>query len=217
MGKLQVCHNAWLLISSKREHQGIIDDQGALLPNYTETRASGKVATERHAVLGQSVLEEVWKDQDRLELPSFVSPAPKLSQVKRTPSADHWRSIGTIHLVITLIRIWGPETGRKRDMLDNFMHLITAIQIASMRSMSPALISRYQFHFHKYLEGILKLYPEAKMQPYHHISLHLGILLEAFGPVHSWRAWAFERYNYMLQNTKTNKKFGMWVLESIHN
>jgi hypothetical protein len=179
-----------------------------LIPDDTRTRDPGPVTTERHAVLGQSVLEEVWKDQDRLELPSFVSPAPRVGQVKRTPSADHWRSMATIHLVITLIRLWGPETGRKRDMLQNFMHLITAIQIASLRNTSPALIDSYQFHFKTYLEGILRLYPEAKMQPYHHICLHLGMLLHAFGPVHSWRAWAFERYNYMLQNTKTNHRFG---------
>jgi hypothetical protein len=40
------------------------------------------------------------------------------------------------------------------------------------------------------------------------MAFHYEMLLEAFGPVHSWRAWAFERFNYTLQNIKTNSRFG---------
>jgi len=107
-----------------------------------------------------------------------------------------------------LIFLWGWEIGRK---LVNFMHLITAIHIASLWSISPELIKEYEFHFHAYLEGLLCLYPEAKMQPAHHLSLHFSQLLHAFGPIHSWRAWVFECYNYLLQNTSTNNKFGMSI------
>jgi len=44
------------------------------------------------------------------------------------------------------------------------------------------------------------------------MGFHYEMLLRAFGPVHSWRAWAFERFNYTLQNIKTNSKFGKLCL-----
>jgi hypothetical protein len=88
------------------------------------------------------------------------------------------------------------------------MHLITAIHIANMRTTSKRDASDYMFHMQSYLVGLVQLYKEAKIQPTHHLSLHLGKLLILFGPVHSWRTWPFERYNYTLQNIKTNKKFG---------
>ncbi|KAH7905295.1 hypothetical protein BJ138DRAFT_973937, partial [Hygrophoropsis aurantiaca] len=156
-----------------------------------------------------SISRPVWKDQGRLELPSFLSPLPwQFGHETRKLSADQWRSVGMIHLVVTLIRLWGFDGGRKGLMLFNFMHLVTAIHIANMRTMSPALANYYTYHCKLYLEGLLSLYKEAKIQPTHHLSLHLESLLVELGPVHSWRAWAFERFNYMLQKTKTNLRFG---------
>jgi hypothetical protein len=168
-------------------------------------------------VLGDVVLSEIWKDQERLELPSFVSPAPaRFGSEARTPSADQWRSIGCIHLVITLIRLWGFEGGRKAEMLTNYMHLITATHVANMRTTSKEDISDYMFHMKRYLAGFVGLYKEAKVQPTHHLCLHLGKLLDLFGPVHSWRTWGFERYNYTLQNIKTNRKFGVSSHSSLY-
>ncbi|KAF9229914.1 hypothetical protein BU15DRAFT_84325 [Melanogaster broomeanus] len=123
-------------------------------------------------VLGDAVLLEIWKDQERLELPSFVSPAPaRFGSEKRTLSADQWRSVGTIHLVITLIRLWGFEKGPTTTSEED--------------------ASDYMVHMKAYLHGFVQLYKEAKVQPTHHLSLHLGKLLVLFGP-----------------NTKTNKRFG---------
>ncbi|KAJ3752746.1 hypothetical protein EV360DRAFT_18877, partial [Lentinula raphanica] len=52
------------------------------------------------------------------------------------------------------------------------------------------------------------LYPHTRITPYQHMMLHFGDLLRRFGPVHSWRCFAFERFNYILQTTKTNSRFG---------
>jgi len=167
-------------------------------------------------VLGCAVLAEVWKDQGRLVLPSFVFPAPTtLGNEKRKLSADQWRSAGMIHLVITLIQIWGRSEGRQRQMLNNYMHLVTAIYIANLRSTSGELASNYTDHFKRYLLGVLDLYKEAKLQSVHHACLHFEQLLVGLGPVHSWRVWAFERFNYKLQRTKTNMRFGVYLL-SVH-
>jgi hypothetical protein len=164
---------------------------------------------EGSVVLGRTILEEIWKDQDRLELPSFVSPAPNLiGSEKRKLSADQWRSMGTIHLVITLIRLWGFNDGRKGEMLKNFMHLITAIHIANLRTTSDDLADYFSFQYNAYLEGYKALYKESKIQPTQHLLVHFAMLLKTFGPPHAWRAWAFERFNYKLQQIKTNSRFG---------
>lgn len=163
----------------------------------------------KEVVLGDRMLREVWADQARLELPPHITPGPKrLGTTEQNMTADKRRSVATIHLVITLIRCWGNGPVRQKQMLVNFMHLITAMQIASMRNTSEELIRSYTFHYKKYLEGYVKLYKEAKVQPNHHLCLHLEIFLRLFGPVHSWRAWVFERFNYLLQNISTNSQFG---------
>jgi hypothetical protein len=166
-------------------------------------------------VLGGAVLAEVWADQARLELPSYVTPGPRrLGTTEQHMTADKRRSVATIHLVVTLIRLWGPERGRKRAMLDNFMHLVIALQIASMRTISDEDIERYMYHYKTYLEGFVQLYKEAAIHPNNHMCLRLGIFLRIFGPVHSWRAWVFERYNYLLQNIDTNSRFGEIIIIS---
>ncbi|KAI5992857.1 hypothetical protein EDC04DRAFT_2910994 [Pisolithus marmoratus] len=165
------------------------------LPATTD-RAQNK--SKRHArksvVLGDQILREVWDDQQKLILPTFISPAPaNFGLANRSLSADQWRSVGTIHLVITLIRLWGFDTGRKGKMLVNYIHLVTAIHWANMHTTSKSTAEEYMFHMLEYLRGL-------------HFTLATCLL--AFSPVHSWRTWAFERYNYMLQNIKTNNKFG---------
>lgn len=163
----------------------------------------------KSAVLGKQVLAEVWADQDRLELPSYVTMGPKkLGTADGRLTADRARSTATIHLVITLIRLWGFAEGREKEMLDNFMHLISALWIASKRAISDADIDRYTYHFRSYLEGYVKLYKEVNVPPNSHMCLHLGMFLRLYGPVHSWRAWVFERFNYLMKRTKTNSHFG---------
>ncbi|KAI6127334.1 hypothetical protein F5141DRAFT_1250508 [Pisolithus sp. B1] len=88
--------------------------------------------------------------------------------------------------VITLIRLWGFDTGRKGKMLVNYIHLVTAIHWANMHTTSKFAADEYMFH----------------------IAFTSATCSWRLVPVHSWRTWAFERYNYMLQNIKSNNKFG---------
>jgi len=96
-------------------------------------------------------------------------------------------------------------------MLDNYMDLVTAVKVASMRTMTPARIASYNLHMDRYLKNVLELYPQINLTPNHHLSAHFGELLQRFGPTHAWRCWIFERINYMLQQIPTNKKFGTSV------
>ncbi|KAJ3745537.1 hypothetical protein DFH05DRAFT_1360181, partial [Lentinula detonsa] len=99
-------------------------------------------------------------------------------------------------------------------MLVNFMHLVTAVRLANMRVMTEAAIAEVEMHIQEYLLGLIGtvpgagLYPHTHISPYQHMMLHFGSLLRRFGLVHSWRCFAFERLNYMLQNFLTNNRFG---------
>ena len=163
-------------------------------------------------MLGRETLREIRADMAHMQLPSWVAPAPRNpGEAKRGKfTADQWRSFCTINLVFTLTRLWGsyPDGSRHRLMLDNFIHLVTAVKLASMRCMSSDRIASYTFHMHQYLSGLPGLYPAASITPNHHLTLHFQTFLERFGPVHAWRCFPFERYNLLLQKTPTNQKIG---------
>lgn len=165
-------------------------------------------------VLGQEVLQQVWADQQRLQLPSFMSPVPPMIGSKRgTLKADQWHTLATVHLVITLIRLWGygKAEDRKLKMLHNLMRLVTAVRVANMRTTSPTHISSYEHHYRAYLDGVVDLYKEAKITTNNHMALHYGDFLRAFGPSHSIRTFAFERYNNVLQHVPSNRKSGIFL------
>ncbi|KAJ4492528.1 hypothetical protein C8R41DRAFT_764937, partial [Lentinula lateritia] len=157
-------------------------------------------------------------DMSKLEIPSWMDTAPNRPGEKSHGSftADQWRMFCTINLPITLVRLWGtlPQDERKYAILVNFMHLVTAVRLANMRVMTEARIQSYEYHMRAYLEEVVgykqekPLYPHTKLTTYQHMSLHFGSLLRRFGPPHSWRCFAFERFNYILRKFPTNSKFG---------
>jgi hypothetical protein len=148
----------------------------------------------------------------RTSLPYWVSSAPPYVGSTRAGklSADQWRSFCSIHLVVTLVRLWGASDPLSwhHKMLTNFMDLVTAVKLATMRSMTPDRIAQYQFHMTRYLTELLELYPDVGLSPNQHSSLHYPELFERFGPTHAWRCWAIERMNFKLQEVPTNMKFG---------
>ncbi|TDL15157.1 hypothetical protein BD410DRAFT_855780 [Rickenella mellea] len=149
---------------------------------------------------------------DRTTLPSWVAPAPANVGSTRAGklSADQWRSLCTVNLVITLVRLWGgkPRNDRHYWLLQNFMDLVTAAKLGTMRSMTQARIDGFVLHLHRYLENMLELFPHIGVTPNQHLSFHVALLLHRFGPSHAWRCWSFERWNHVLQNINTNMKFG---------
>ena len=73
------------------------------------------------SVLGRGVLLEVHKDMASTQLPTWLQPAPVSfgSTAGGKLSADEWRVVSTVHLTITMIRLWGglnPDD-RKKKML----------------------------------------------------------------------------------------------------
>ncbi|KAJ3563554.1 hypothetical protein NP233_g8865 [Leucocoprinus birnbaumii] len=163
-------------------------------------------------VLGRETISEIQKDISHLSLPSWVPKGPAHpGQAKGGKlHADQWRSFFTINLPVTLTRLWGSEdsTSRKALMLENLFELVSAVKIASLRCITDQEINLYEKHFAKYLATLLNLFPGTKIAPYQHIAMHFGEFLRRFGPTHGWRCFAFERYNYLLQQSSTNQILG---------
>ena len=162
-------------------------------------------------VLGKDILAVVRADMEKTVLPSWIEPAPRNwgTTEHGKLSADQWRVLCTIHLPISLISKWSDRSARYMDMLANFMDLVTAVCIASMRVTNNEYITLYDQHIFSYIRGILELYKDADIKPNHHLSLHLGHFLQTFGPVHAYWTFAFERINYMMQSMNTNRRHGI--------
>ena len=145
-------------------------------------------------------------------MPGWLPPAPfHIGDGKHGKlTADQWRTFCNVHLVISLIRLWGstPEDSREYKMLVNFMQLIAAIKAATTRSISLENIQIYKENMLLYLRGVKELFPGVAFSQNQHLSCHLSTMLEDYGPTHSWRAFAVEHFNYIMQQTHTNNKFG---------
>ncbi|PBK85959.1 hypothetical protein ARMGADRAFT_941220, partial [Armillaria gallica] len=166
---------------------------------------------QRH-VLGKSVMENVYADMRSTILPSYVKAAPADwgTAGRGKLSAAEWKTIGTIHLPITLIHLWGTtaEGSQKRKMLEHFIHLTKAILILDLRFSSNELSILYEEHIQSYLVDLAELYPDIVIKITHHVAQHAGEFLRRFGPVHSYRTQVFERTNGIMQDKNTNSKFG---------
>jgi len=166
-------------------------------------------------VLGKDTLKAIREDMERLRLPTWVTPPLKRPGEGKGGQfkADEWKIFCTVNLPITLTHLWGskPETNRYNQMLKNYMDLVSAVNIATKRSITALDIVLYNGYMKSYLEGLLRLYPHTRLTPYHHLSLHFSAHLLRFGPTHSWRCYAFERYNGQLQNLPDNNKFGKYI------
>ncbi|TFK61737.1 hypothetical protein BDN72DRAFT_777901, partial [Pluteus cervinus] len=159
----------------------------------------------------------VWSDMRKTVMPSWLAPAPQNigSPSHGKLSADQWRTTCNVHLVFTLIRLWGQipiptkeENDNERSYLDNFLDLITAIRWTTMRTTSEAHIHVLDTYFHKYFEGVIELFGVEALRPNSHMTLHLAECIRLFGPVHGWWAFPFERYNGIIQRQKTNSRLG---------
>ncbi|KAJ3506586.1 hypothetical protein NLJ89_g6792 [Agrocybe chaxingu] len=169
-------------------------------------------AGKKSSVLGKAMLEAIREDMSKLNLPSWTTRAPKHPGEVRWGKfkADEWKSFCLVNLPITLVRLWGskPRESRYYKMLQNYMDLITAVKLVNLRTVTEQHISTYETCMRRYLVGLRDLYPSTPITPYQHLSLHFPDLLRRFGPTHSWRCYAFERYNGIIQHIPSNNKFG---------
>jgi hypothetical protein len=157
-------------------------------------------------------MEAVWADMALTELPSWVTKAPSNwgTAARGKLSANNWRVICTVHLPITLIRLWGRDDtpDNRSAMLENFMDLVRAVQIANLRSISRSEIELYEHHISRYMTSFKSLYKVAKVKPIHHAALHYGDVLRGFRPAHTHSMAFYERHIHAMQSENHNMKLG---------
>ena len=163
-------------------------------------------------------MNAIWSDMRQTRLPTWLtSPPADWGTTRRGKlSADHWRVICTVHLPITLIRLWHDASPRKQQILQHFMQLVNAVHIGNMRVVSAEHIAAYDFYMTKYIKDIKTLYPDQHLKPTHHAALHIGDMLGLFGPSHSHSSPYYERHINLLHHINTNSKIGMFI-ETFHD
>ncbi len=162
----------------------------------------------RRIVLGRDVMQEIWTDMGHTQLPSWVSGVSREWSTTSELSADQTRVLCTIHLPITLIRLWHSADDRRQSILANFMDLVNAVRVANMRTTSPGDVETYNTYMHRYMVKALELYQDEAVKPHQHAALHIGTMLEWFGPVHAHSAPYYERYINFMHRAQINRKPG---------
>ncbi|KAJ3559008.1 hypothetical protein NM688_g599 [Phlebia brevispora] len=168
----------------------------------------GRKDVSKVCFLSAAVLRDIRKDMQRTVLPSWLEapPANFGSLQHGKLKADQWRTVCTVSMVITLVRLWGSRgttTEDNKALLENFISLVIAVDQATRRTMSLPRAQTYDRHIFAYLAGLRRLFSH-NLVSNHHLFLHLPELLVRFGPVHSWWSFPFERFNGMLARLKKN-------------
>lgn len=168
----------------------------------------------KQGIMTSEVVERIRADIRATYLPSWIERPPLNfgSPSHGKLKADHWRTVCTINLVITLVQVWSSSaaTEGERLLLQNFVDLVVAVDLATRRTMDAERARLFDEHMLQYLRSLRELF-EHKLVPNHHLSLHIAACLLLFGPVHGWWAYPFERYNGIIQRLNTNHKIGMQI------
>ena len=162
------------------------------------------------AVLGKDIMEAIWADMVLTELPSWVMKAPPNwgTATQGKLSANNWRVICTIHLPVTLIRLWEGDDDWSAQ-LENFMDLVHVVQIVNLCSISRKEIELYDHYISWYMLSYKSLFKLAKVKPIHRAILHYGNVLQEFGPAHTHSAAFYEQHIHSMQSKNHNMNLGL--------
>lgn len=183
-------------------------------------------ATASH-IMGTSVMAESRLDIERAILPMNVSRPPVNwgTPSRGKLSANEWDILCLYFLPITLIRIWGYNTqkaaagtdkgnaeayriDRFKVILHNYIDLVKAMLMVVNRISSDAHAASYRDHIRRHLQTLQKLFGHFHVKPVNHIAQHFDHFLSFMGPSYAYHVPGFERINFLLQNTNTNRKHG---------
>ena len=115
----------------------------------------------KRSILDGTTLREIRKDIKNTFLPTWMERPPSnfgsISHGKL--KADQWRVVCTVSLLITLVRLWGSSAKPlDQKVLQNFVHLVTAVDVANRRSMTKRRIELYYEQTYLYLRGLRELF-----------------------------------------------------------
>ncbi|KAH7094122.1 hypothetical protein BKA62DRAFT_625536 [Auriculariales sp. MPI-PUGE-AT-0066] len=186
------------------------------LPETTPSARVRPVASLPHyeaPAIGPKELEEYRLDREASIFPSWFEKGPHAlgNAGEGTMSAAELRTTALYHLPLTLTRLWGlkPNVSKERRRLQNYLHLVEAVDLAFRTQTYEARWKAVSQHVFAFLRSSTNLYPTIPGRPNDHLMVHQSSLLERFGPSRGWSAFAPERWNFFLQSQLTNHKIGM--------
>ncbi|KAJ7150883.1 hypothetical protein C8R43DRAFT_887002 [Mycena crocata] len=145
-----------------------------------------------------------------IDLPTWVGRPPKnLGEAKHGKlKADEYLILFTVILPLVIPELWWGENELNMGLLKNFHHLITATNIISAFSASPAKADEFTKSYVKYRADLPQLFPIPKFRsmPNHHFAMHNGALLKFWGPVAGLSEFPGERLNGMFGKVKHNRR-----------
>lgn len=146
-------------------------------------------------IFDATVLRHINTILPKIHTPTWIKrPIPVLGKASFGKlKADEWRSLLTLQLPLVLIPLWSDQDHVKKSLLENFIHLVSLLNLGLKRLMTTSHIQGYRYHVGKYLESSTLLFQHCKLAPNHHMSIHLADCLERFGPVRAWWSFPFER------------------------
>ncbi|KAF9488969.1 hypothetical protein BDN71DRAFT_1402476, partial [Pleurotus eryngii] len=149
---------------------------------------------------GKNIMQEIWMDMHNTQLLSWIFSVSCKWSTTSELSADQTYVLCTIHLLITLIQLWHNINNRMKVLLANFMDLINAIHVANMQTTSPGDVESYTTYMHRYMVKAQKLCKDEGIKPHQLAALHIGMMLEWFGPIHAHSTPYYKCYiNFMHQ------------------
>ncbi|KAF5320287.1 hypothetical protein D9611_011351 [Ephemerocybe angulata] len=147
-------------------------------------------------------------------VPTWVErPPPNLGEKTHGKlKADQWHKLFIVFLPLILPELWVSDGACSHstsspsfdELMSNFYHLVTCTNIVCGYTVSRDAPDLYLYHYIKYRQSALVLFPHAPSRPNHHYAMHNPELMRFWGPLILLSEFPYEQHNGTLQRIKTN-------------
>ncbi|VDB87544.1 unnamed protein product [Peniophora sp. CBMAI 1063] len=155
---------------------------------------------------------KIRENMQRTQLPTCADKVPLDWGTKGhgRVTGGQWLVIGTVHLPITLIPLWGHPSAPQyeRELLRNLMTMVSVVCIGTLRVVKVADTYDFDAAVRQYFEGKKRLFKDETIRPYDHLLLHYGDVLRGFGPTAAHDGSFYERHIRRLHSFNINMKSG---------
>lgn len=132
--------------------------------------------------------------------------APTAANLGEAPlgklKASTWRHLHSSVLPFAMLQI----ASERPDVVSNWAHLATAVDIVARRESSSAQTTLFLQSMHSYLRTLKQISPSTAITPMLHSSFHIAHQLGNLAPAASLSTWRPEQFNGILQRTPNNHK-----------
>ncbi|VDB95794.1 unnamed protein product [Peniophora sp. CBMAI 1063] len=177
-------------------------------PKVTRLMVTGP----RREILTTSIMLRIKETIARTQMPSSADKTPSDWGTKGHGriTGGQWLVIGTVHLPITLIPLWGHPSAsqHERDLLEFYMTTVAVVCIGTLRVISLADTVDFDDAAQQYFEGKKRLFKDETIRPYDHLLLHYGDVLRWYGPSAAHDGSFYERHIRRLHGLNINMKSG---------